>query len=41
MPDVPQRHPQGRTCQKALPQALLMTAVVLMKMAFGRLPKSW
>jgi multisubunit Na+/H+ antiporter MnhC subunit len=39
--NVPPRHPQGRTCQKALPQALLMTAVVLVKMAAGRLPKSW
>lgn len=38
----PDRHPLGRTCgRKLLPMAVLMTAVVLVKMAFGRLPKSW
>lgn len=35
------RHPQGRNCQDALPKALFLTAVVLVKMLFGRLPKAW
>jgi hypothetical protein len=35
------RHPLGRNCQRALPKALLMTAIVLTKMLFGRLPRSW
>jgi hypothetical protein len=37
----PDRHPLGRHCGGALPKALLMTAVVLVKMLAGRLPKSW
>lgn len=37
----PDRHPLGRSCRRALPQALLMTAVVLVRMALGQLPKSW
>jgi hypothetical protein len=37
----PNRHPLGRSCGKALPQALFMTTVVLVRMALGRLPKSW
>jgi hypothetical protein len=41
MTGIPPRHPQGRTCRRALPRALFMTAVVLVRMAFGRLPKSW
>jgi hypothetical protein len=36
-----ERHPLGRHCGGALPKALLMTAVVLVKMLAGRLPKSW
>jgi hypothetical protein len=38
---APERHPLGRTCRRSFPQALLLTAVVLVKMALGRLPKSW
>lgn len=37
----PDRHPGGRTCRKALPRAVVMTAVVLVKMLLGRLPKVW
>lgn len=40
MPD-PYRHPGGRTCRTALPVALWMTAVVVVKMIFGKLPKTW
>lgn len=35
------RHPLGRSCRRSLPVALLMTAVVLVRMALGRIPKSW
>jgi hypothetical protein len=35
------RHPLGRTCSRKLLPALFMTAVVLVRMACGRLPKSW
>jgi hypothetical protein len=38
---MPDRHPLGRTCQRDVPKALLMTVIVLTKMLFGRLPKSW
>lgn len=36
-----ERNPFGRTCSGALPKALFLTAVVLVKMLFGRLPKAW
>lgn len=38
---IPDRNPFGRSCAPALPRALLMTAVVLVKMLLGRLPKTW
>lgn len=35
------RNPFGRTCSSALPKALLLTAVVLVKMLVGKLPRTW